>query len=112
MKALITGGAGFIGSHLAERLVADGEQVVILDNLSTGSLENIEAVRGCSRLAFVKGDVRDASLIQLLVSQCDTVYHLAAAVGVQLMWSKGWIIHSSMTSSGRWLKNCVMRSIW
>ncbi len=85
MKALITGGAGFIGSHLAERLIADGEEVVILDNLSTGRLENIAAVRGHARLAFVKGDVRDLSLIQLLTSQCDVVFHLAAAVGVQLI---------------------------
>jgi len=85
MKALITGGAGFIGSHLAERLLADGEEVIILDNLSTGSLENIAAFGGDANLAFVKGDVRDPSLIQLLTSQCDVVFHLAAAVGVQLI---------------------------
>ncbi len=85
MKALITGGAGFIGSHLAERLIADGDEVVVLDNLSTGRLENIESLRASARLAFVKGDVRDPSLIQLLTSQCDVVFHLAAAVGVQLI---------------------------
>lgn len=85
MKALITGGAGFIGSHLAERLLADGDEVVILDNLSTGRLENIEAFRRHERLEFVKGDIREASLTQLLTSQCDVVFHLAAAVGVQLI---------------------------
>jgi len=85
MKALITGGAGFIGSHLAERLVASGDNVVILDNLSTGRLENIEAFRRDERLEFVKGDIREASLTQLLTSQCDVVFHLAAAVGVQLI---------------------------
>ena len=85
MKALITGGAGFIGSHLAERLLGDGDDVVIIDNLSTGLLENIEAVKQHGKLEFVRGDIRDVSLVQLLTSQCDVVFHLAAAVGVQLI---------------------------
>jgi UDP-glucose 4-epimerase len=83
--ALITGGAGFIGSHLAERLLADGDEVIILDNLSTGSLKNLETFRLNPRLQFVKGDVRDSTLVQLLVSRCEVVFHLAAAVGVQLI---------------------------
>jgi UDP-glucose 4-epimerase len=83
--ALITGGAGFIGSHLAESLLADGDEVVILDNLSTGSLKNIEPFRSNPRLQFVKGDIRDTTLVQLLTSRCEVVFHLAAAVGVQLI---------------------------
>ncbi len=85
MKALITGGAGFIGSHLAERLLDNGDEVTILDDLSTGRLENIQGFRDRESLQFVKGDIRDSTLVQLLTSQCDVVFHLAAAVGVQLI---------------------------
>jgi len=85
MKALITGGAGFIGSHLAERLLDNGDQVTILDDLSTGRLENIQGFRDRESLQFVKGDIRDSTLVQLLASRCDVVFHLAAAVGVQLI---------------------------
>lgn len=85
MKALITGGAGFIGSHLAQRLLENGHEVIVVDNLSTGRLANLETFRHCAGLQFVKGDIRDANLMQLLVSQCDVVFHLAAAVGVQLI---------------------------
>ncbi len=85
MKALITGGAGFIGSHLAQRLLKDANQVVILDNLSTGRIENIEPFKDHPRLQFVRADIREASLTQLLTGQCDVVFHLAAAVGVQLI---------------------------
>ncbi len=85
MKALITGGAGFIGSHLAERLLHDGAEVTVLDDLSTGRLENLQGFRHQAKLQFVKGDIRDSTLVQLLASQCDVVFHLAAAVGVQLI---------------------------
>jgi UDP-glucose 4-epimerase len=85
ITVLITGGAGFIGSHLAERLLADGDNVIVLDNLSTGSLKNIEALRRDPRFQFVKGDIRDSTLVQLLTSRCEVVFHLAAAVGVQLI---------------------------
>lgn len=85
MKALITGGAGFIGSHLAERLLRDGCEVVVLDNLSTGCRENIEGLGGLGKFRFVRGDIRDISLMNLLIDGCDAVYHLAAAVGVQLI---------------------------
>jgi UDP-glucose 4-epimerase len=85
MKALITGGAGFIGSHLAERLLKSGDEVVIIDNLSTGRLANLDTFRHHAGLQFVKGDIQDSNLMQLLVSQCDVVFHLAAAVGVQLI---------------------------
>lgn len=85
MKALITGGAGFIGSHLAERLLGDGHNVVVLDNLSTGRLENMHVFREHVRFQFIRGDIRDTSLVQLLAAQCDVIFHLAAAVGVQLI---------------------------
>ena len=85
MKALVTGGAGFIGSHLVERLLKDGGEVIVVDNLSTGRLENIEGFKTEDRFDFVEGDIRDAELMGALVKKCDTVFHLAAAVGVQLI---------------------------
>ncbi|MHC4913255.1 MAG: SDR family NAD(P)-dependent oxidoreductase, partial [Planctomycetota bacterium] len=85
VRALITGGAGFIGSHLAERLVKDGHDVVVLDNLSTGSLKNIEAFKKEPKFDFVEGDVRNEGLIGPLVERSEAVFHLAAAVGVKLI---------------------------
>jgi UDP-glucose 4-epimerase len=98
MKALITGGAGFIGSHLAERLLNDRHEVVILDNLSTGRVENLATFKHHRQLQFVKGDIRDAALVQLLTAQCDTVFHLAAAVGVQLIADDP--VHTIVTNIG------------
>jgi UDP-glucose 4-epimerase len=80
VKYLITGGAGFIGSHLTESLTARGDQVVILDNLSTGSANNLISSKG--KIEFNQGDVLDESVIDKLVSQSDYVVHLAAALGV------------------------------
>ena len=88
MKVLITGGAGFIGSHLGESLVKDGNGVVVLDDLSTGCVENIEALKDCPDFRFVKGSACDLSLVDELVAECEIVYHLAAAVGVQLIVDK------------------------
>jgi len=85
MKALVTGGAGFIGSHLAERLLEDGHQVAVVDDLSTGSLENIEDFKGHSDFEFVTGDIRNVELMEPLAERCDTIFHLAAAVGVRLI---------------------------
>jgi len=85
VKALITGGAGFIGSHLAERLLADGNKVCVVDNLSTGSIKNIEAIKSNPGFDFVEGDIRDVSLMETLAERSDVVFHLAAAVGVQLI---------------------------
>jgi UDP-glucose 4-epimerase len=85
MKALVTGGAGFIGSHLAQRLAADGNEVIVVDDLSTGSLKNITALLGKPGFEFVKGDIRDESVIGPAVRKCDKIFHLAAAVGVQLI---------------------------
>jgi UDP-glucose 4-epimerase len=85
MRALITGGAGFIGSHLAERLLKDGNEADVIDNLSTGSLSNIEAFKNRSGFEFVEGDVRDAGLLEPLIERSEMVFHLAAAVGVKLI---------------------------
>ncbi|MHC4115297.1 MAG: GDP-mannose 4,6-dehydratase [Planctomycetota bacterium] len=85
MKALITGGAGFIGSHLAERLLKRGRKVAVIDNLSTGSLKNIEGFRGEGGFEFFEGDILSAELVDGLVEQSDEVFHLAAAVGVKLI---------------------------
>ena len=80
MKYLITGGAGFIGSHLAEKLIARGDQVVIFDNLSTGSAINLSGIK--ERIKFKEGNILDKSEIDKLVSESDYVVHLAAALGV------------------------------
>ena len=85
MKILITGGAGFIGSHLSERLVAEGHSVTALDDLSTGRRENLAGLVGSNRFRLVVGTILDPSLVQSLVDEADTVFHLAAAVGVNLI---------------------------
>jgi UDP-glucose 4-epimerase len=79
---LITGGAGFIGSHLTELLLAGGLRVTVVDDESTGSVDNLAAVRDHDRLTFVRGDASDAGLLRQLVASADDVYHLAASVGV------------------------------
>ena len=85
MKALITGGAGFIGSHLAERLLQTGHEVVVIDDLSTGSMSNLETIKDHRQFDFVYDSVRNSETMHILISRCDIVYHLAAAVGVQLI---------------------------
>jgi UDP-glucose 4-epimerase len=82
---LVTGGAGFIGSHLVEAILARGDRVTVVDDESTGRVENLAAVRNHARLAYVKGTVADEELVHRLVADVDEVYHLAAAVGVQLI---------------------------
>jgi UDP-glucose 4-epimerase len=82
-RILITGGAGFIGSHFTERLLAEGCRVTILDDLSTGSLENLEIALGDPRLDFIEGTILDPPLVRRLVASNDVVIHLAAAVGVR-----------------------------
>ena len=88
MQALITGGAGFIGSHLAESLLARDQQVVILDDLSTGSLQNILHLMRRPGFEFVLGSVMDEQVVDRAVAACDTVYHLGAAVGVRLVFEQ------------------------
>ena len=85
MKALITGGAGFIGSHLAERLLQLEHDVLVLDNLSTGSIENIAHLKTEKRFSYVIDSVTSESLLAEMVDSSDVVFHLAAAVGVKLI---------------------------
>ena len=82
---LVTGGSGFIGSHLVEALLARGDSVIALDNLSTGRPSNLGSVRSHPRLRFVHGSVLDELIVDELMHQCDVVVHLAAAVGVKLI---------------------------
>jgi UDP-glucose 4-epimerase len=82
MRILITGGAGFIGSHLTDRLVADGHQITILDNLATGRKENLSAHLGGASVTFVEGSILDLPLLDSLIKETEYVFHLAAAVGV------------------------------
>jgi len=85
MRALVTGGAGFIGSHLTEALLHAGHGVTILDDLSTGRLVNLAAVKDHSRLEVIEGSVTDEPLVRKVMAGIDVVYHLAAAVGVRLI---------------------------
>ena len=84
-QALITGGAGFIGSHLAEALLAAGHHVVVIDNLSTGRLSNIAHILDHPEFQFVNETILNEGVMDRLVSECDIIYHLAAAVGVELI---------------------------
>jgi len=85
VRALITGGAGFIGSHLSESLLEDGHQVLILDNLSTGSIENIAHLKGRRGFEYFIDTVDNEPLVAELIDRSDVVFHLAAAVGVKLI---------------------------
>lgn len=98
MRYLITGGAGFIGSHLAERLLGEGEEVWILDDLSTGSMANVEHLTGHERFHHRIGSVTDPELVSELVDRCDLVVHLAAAVGVRLIVERP--VHTIETNVG------------
>jgi len=85
MKALITGGAGFIGCHLAERLLGLGHDVAVIDDLSTGSIDNIAHLKTCTRFSYVVDSVTNEPLLAEMIDRCDVVFHLAAAVGVKLI---------------------------
>ena len=85
MRFLITGGAGFIGSHLAERLLDRGDRVVLLDNLSTGSMDNIRHLKASERMEYHLDNIENRQLVAELVDDADVVVHLAAAVGVKLI---------------------------
>ena len=88
MRILITGGAGFIGSHLAEYLLQRKTQVIVIDNLSTGRYENIEHLLDNKEFEFVEGNILDVVLVDKLVEKVDCIFHLAAAVGVDLIVKK------------------------
>ncbi|HEY1531258.1 MAG TPA: GDP-mannose 4,6-dehydratase [Galbitalea sp.] len=85
MRSLVTGGAGFIGSHLVEYLLAAGDEVLVLDDLSTGNIANLSGVRNNPRFQIVIGTILDPAVVLDCVSQVDRVFHLAAAVGVKLI---------------------------
>ena len=85
MRFLITGGAGFIGSHLAERLLDRGDEVLLMDNLSTGSMENIRHLKKYDRMHYFLDSIENRQLLAELVDEADVVFHLAAAVGVRLI---------------------------
>jgi UDP-glucose 4-epimerase len=85
LRFLITGGAGFIGSHLAEKLLARGDRVVLLDNLSTGSMDNIRHLKSYDQMQYHLDNIENRQLVAELVDDADAVIHLAAAVGVKLI---------------------------
>jgi UDP-glucose 4-epimerase len=92
MKVLVTGGAGFIGSHLVEALLDRGDAVTVIDDCSTGSLDNARLHEGHPNYQFVQGTVLDRSLFESLAADADHIYHLAAAVGVR------WVIDNPLQS--------------
>jgi nucleoside-diphosphate-sugar epimerase len=96
VKALITGGAGFIGSHLAESLIADGWEVWALDDLSTGSIHNVASIREHEDFHLVVDSVLSHAVVSELVYKCDVVFHLAAAVGVRLIVEQP--VHTMVTN--------------
>ncbi|HPT08049.1 MAG TPA: GDP-mannose 4,6-dehydratase [Candidatus Omnitrophota bacterium] len=88
MKVLITGGSGFIGSHLSDKLVNSGNTVCVLDDLSTGRLQNISHLQNNPNFQLVVGTILNETLVDKLVERCDVIFHLAAAVGVDLIVKK------------------------
>jgi UDP-glucose 4-epimerase len=84
-RYLVTGGAGFIGSHLVDRLIADGHNVTVLDDLSTGSAANLATARKSGRVEFLNTKVSECPELKQIVEACDGIFHLAAAVGVELV---------------------------
>jgi len=95
-KALITGGAGFIGSHLSELLLANGWEVFVLDDVSTGQLENIEHLRSRRDFHLVVDSILSPAVVSEVVHKCDVVFHLAAAVGVRLIVEQP--VHTMVTN--------------
>jgi UDP-glucose 4-epimerase len=86
---LVTGGAGFIGSHLVERLLAEGKAVTVIDDCSTGRLENLQAVRSHPRLKVIVAKISQCSELRRVAAEAECIYHLAAAVGVELVMNSG-----------------------
>ncbi len=112
MHVLVTGGAGFIGSHLVERLLADGHRVTVLDDLSGGRLENLNEARDHPRLRLIVGDVRDPKALQAALEGVEVVFHLAAVVGVPRVLADPlrtlWV---NVEGTGRVLEACAGRGI-
>lgn len=95
MKILCTGGSGFIGSHLAEKFLTEGDDVVVIDNLSTGNIQNLKSCFLHPNFTFVKGDILDRFTMDSLISECDTVFHFAALVGMKLATRSFWDIYQN-----------------
>jgi UDP-glucose 4-epimerase len=85
MHWLVTGGAGFIGSHLAERLLGEGHRVTVIDDLSTGSIGNVQHLKGHARFRYYVDTILNRPLLAELIDDCDAIFHLDAAVGVKLI---------------------------
>src|SRR4051812_28612865 len=85
MKILITGGAGFVGSHLADKLIGQGHHITVIDDLSTGRYSNIEHLEGHERFRLIIDTVLNSTLMEELIRETDHVYHMASAVGVRLI---------------------------
>ncbi len=112
MRVLVTGGAGFIGSHLVERLLSDGHWVRVLDDLSGGRLENLDGVRDHHRLQVVIGDVRDLATLQAAMEGVEVVFHLAAVVGVpRVLADPLRTIRINVEGTERVLEACAERGI-
>ena len=112
MRYLVTGGAGFIGSHLVEALLADGHETVVLDDLSTGRRENLAHLEPTGRLKFVAGSVRDNGLVRDSLAGVDAVFHLASAVGVQLVIDRPVeTIETIVEGTSAVLRACVPRRL-
>jgi nucleoside-diphosphate-sugar epimerase len=111
-KFLVTGGAGFIGSHLVERLLADGCRVTILDNLSTGKLQNLKRCLNNPNFRFIKGDIRDGKTIDKAVAGVDAVVHEAAITSVALSIKNPKLVFSVNTAATlNLLKSCVKNDV-
>ncbi len=118
MRALITGGAGFIGSHLAEELLRRGDMVYVIDDLSTGRLENVEHLMTSPRFNIAVESILNETVMDRLVSECDIIYHLAAAVGVELIVSRPVEVietnilgsHMVLKIANRYLKKVLLTS--
>ena len=108
MNVLITGGAGFIGSHLSERLISDGHNVTALDDFSTGSRQNLDRLSGHNQFTLIEGSVMDLDMVQDLVGAADVVFHLAAAVGVKrIMDEPSQSILTNITGTENVLKAAI-----
>ena len=106
--SVVTGGAGFIGSHMTEALLAAGDRVIVLDDLSTGNIVNLRNVEGHPQLSLREGSVLDESVLKEVIEQADRVFHLAAAVGVKLIVRDPIrVIRSNVTGTERVLEACA-----
>jgi UDP-glucose 4-epimerase len=88
MKILITGGAGFVGSHLADKLISEGHSITVIDNLSTGRYQNVEHLEGREGFRLIIGTVLNQTLMEELIRETDSVFHMASAVGVKLIMER------------------------